>query len=138
MWLGFPYWLLVCSGALTSIPSDLKEAAFVDGATGFAAFRRVTFPLLLVAVAPALIASFAYNFNNFNLIYLLTEGRPAIPGSDAGRTDILISYMWKVAFGGGRGADYAFAAALAVVNFFIVVTLTSISFRKTKQFEEVR
>ena len=76
-----------------SIPSDLKEAAFVDGATGFRAFKRVTFPLLLVAVAPVLISSFAFNFNNFVLIYLLTEGGPAISGSLAGETDIMIELL---------------------------------------------
>jgi arabinogalactan oligomer / maltooligosaccharide transport system permease protein len=138
LWLGFPYMFLVCTGALQSIPQDLIEAAYVDGATGFKAFRRVTFPLLLVAVAPLLIASFAFNFNNFNLIYLLTEGKPPIPGSDIGRTDILISAAWKIAFGGGRGADYGLAAAISVVIFVIVATISAISFRYTKALEEVR
>ena len=67
--MGFPYMFLVCTGALTSIPDDLKEAASIDGASGFAGFRRVTFPLLLVAVAPLLVSSFVANFNNFNAIY---------------------------------------------------------------------
>ena len=72
MWLGYPYMFLVCTGALQSIPSDLKEAAFVDGATGLTTFRKVTFPLLLTSVSPLLVASFAFNFNNFTLVYLLT------------------------------------------------------------------
>ncbi len=138
LWLGFPYMFLVCTGALQGIPSDLKEAAVVDGATGFTAFRRITFPLLLIAVAPLLIASFAFNFNNFNIVYLLTEGRPAVQGSDAGSTDILISYMYKIAFGGGRGADYGLASALGVIIFLIVAAISAFSFRYTKMFEEVR
>ena len=73
---------LVCTGALQSIPKDLKEAAFVDGATGLTAFRKVTFPLLLVAVSPLLIASFAFNFNNFTIVYLLTNGGPRLVGRD--------------------------------------------------------
>jgi ABC-type sugar transport system permease subunit len=129
---------LVCTGALQSIPSDLTEAAAVDGATGLAAFRRITFPLLLVAVAPLLIASFAFNFNNFNIIYLLTEGRPPIPGSDAGRTDILISYTYKLAFAGGRGADYGFASAVSFIIFLLVAGISAYSFRFTKAFEGVR
>jgi arabinogalactan oligomer/maltooligosaccharide transport system permease protein len=137
-WLGYPYMWLVCTGALTSIPSDLIEAAAVDGATGPAAFRRITFPLLLVAVAPLLIASFAFNFNNFNIIYLLTEGRPPIPGSDAGRTDILISYTYKLAFAGGRGADYGFASAVSFIIFILVAGISAYSFRYTKAFEEAR
>ncbi len=138
LWLGFPYMFLVCTGALQGIPSDLKEAAVVDGATGFKAFRRITFPLLLIAVAPLLIASFAFNFNNFNIVYLLTEGRPSIPGSDAGRTDILITYMYKLAFGGGRGADYGFASAVSMLIFVIVAGISAFSFRFTKAFEEIK
>ena len=77
MWLGYPYMFLVSTGALQSVPTDLKEAAFVDGATGWKAFRKITFPLLLVSVSPLLVASFAFNFNNFTLVWLLTGGRPA-------------------------------------------------------------
>ena len=76
LWIGYPYFLLVCTGALTAIPADLKEAAFVDGASGLHAFRTVVLPLLLISVAPLLIASFAFNFNNFTLIELLTGGGP--------------------------------------------------------------
>jgi arabinogalactan oligomer / maltooligosaccharide transport system permease protein len=136
-WLGYPYMFLVCSGALQSIPEDLNEAASVDGASGLKRFRLITLPLLLVAVAPLLVASFAFNFNNFNLIFLLTEGRPPILGSTAGRTDILISYVYKLAFQSG-GADYGFAAALSVVIFMIVAVISAFSFRFTKTFEEMR
>lgn len=137
LWLGYPYMFLVCTGALQSIPDDYIEAAKVDGATGIKAFRRITFPLLLIAVAPLLVASFAYNFNNFNIIFLLTEGRPPVAGSDAGRTDILISYTYKLAFAGARGKDYGLAAAVSVVIFTIVAGISAFSFRFTKQFEEV-
>jgi arabinogalactan oligomer/maltooligosaccharide transport system permease protein len=138
LWLGFPYMFLVCTGALQGIPGDLKEAAFVDGATGLHAFKRITLPLLLIAVAPLLIASFAFNFNNFNIIYLLTEGKPPIPGSDAGRTDILISYTYKLAFAGGRGSDYGFASAISVIIFILVAGISAFSFRYTRAFEEVK
>jgi arabinogalactan oligomer / maltooligosaccharide transport system permease protein len=137
-WLGYPYMFLVCSGALQSIPEDLTEAASVDGATGIKRFQTITFPLLLVAVAPLLVASFAFNFNNFNLIFLLTEGRPPVQGSDAGRTDILISYVYKIAFSSGGGADYGFASAVSLVIFLIVATISAFSFRFTKSFEELR
>jgi arabinogalactan oligomer/maltooligosaccharide transport system permease protein len=138
LWLGFPYMFLVSTGALQGIPSDLTEAAFVDGATGYRAFQKVTLPLLLIAVSPLLIASFAFNFNNFNIIYLLTEGKPPIPRSDAGRTDILISYTYKLAFGGGRGADYGFASAISVIIFILVAGMSAFGFRYTKAFEEVK
>lgn len=137
-WLGYPYMFLVCSGALQSIPDDLTEAAKVDGANGPQRFRLITLPLLLISVAPLLISSFAFNFNNFNLIYLLTEGRPPVPGSDAGRTDILISYTYKIAFEAGTRADYGFASAVAFVIFVIVAIISAVSFRYTKTFEDIR
>ncbi len=76
LWLGFPYMFLVSTGALQAIPSELHEAARIDGATSRQVFRLVNLPLLLVALTPLLIASFAFNFNNFNNIYLLTGGGP--------------------------------------------------------------
>jgi arabinogalactan oligomer/maltooligosaccharide transport system permease protein len=136
LWLGYAYMFLVATGALTSIPSDLKEAAFVDGATGFKAFRKVTLPLLLVSMAPVLISSFAFNFNNYNLIALLTDGNPPITGSIAGETDILITYTFTVAFE-GAGQDFGLAAAISTIIFFLVAGISAISFRLTRTFEEV-
>ncbi len=81
LWLGFPYMFLVCTGALQAIPGEVKEAAKVDGASAFQGFRNVTMPLLLITVAPLLIASFAFNFNNFNTVYLVTQGGPPIVGA---------------------------------------------------------
>ncbi|UOY00172.1 ABC transporter permease subunit [Blastococcus sp. PRF04-17] len=113
LWLGYNYMFLVITGALQSIPADLTEAAGVDGARPFYAFRTITFPLLLVALAPLLIASFAFNFNNFSAIYLVSGGAPFSPDNPAaGGTDILITYTYRLAFG-GSGADYGFAAAIS-------------------------
>lgn len=139
LWLGFPYMFLISTGALQAIPEELKEAAYVDGANPRQAFRRVTFPLLLVALAPLLIASFAFNFNNFNIIFLLTGGGPPIPGAQtpAGNTDILITYTFRLAFETGRGADFGFAAAIASLIFLMVATISAISFRRTRVLEEL-
>lgn len=137
LWMGFPYMFLVCTGALTSIPEDLKEAAAIDGASGFAGFRRVTFPLLLVAVAPLLVSSFAFNFNNYNAIFLLTEGGPFTPENPtAGGTDILISYILRLAFGAG-GAQIGFASAVSVVLFILTGVIAAIQFRATRALEDV-
>lgn len=138
-WLGYPYMLLVSLGALQSIPADLYEAAEIDGGSRFQQFRYITLPLLLVAVGPLLIGSFAYNFNNFTVVDLVTEGGPPMPGTftPAGHTDILISYTYRLAFAGGRGSDYGFAAAISVLIFFIVMTITALNFRFTRALEEV-
>jgi arabinogalactan oligomer/maltooligosaccharide transport system permease protein len=138
-WLTFPYFFLVSMGALQSIPHELTEAARVDGATAWQVFRKVTMPLLLVVVAPLLVASFAYNFNNFGNIYLLTQGGPALNDSSvAGATDILISYTYKLAFAAGKGNDYGLASAVAIIIFFIVGTISLITFWRTKALENVR
>ncbi|MFN3346282.1 MAG: ABC transporter permease subunit, partial [Candidatus Bipolaricaulaceae bacterium] len=90
VWLTYPYMMLVSLGALQSIPEEMYEAAKVDGATGWRRFVHITFPLLLISVAPLLIGSFAFTFNNFTLIWLLTRGEPVVEiGSRAGATDIL-------------------------------------------------
>jgi arabinogalactan oligomer/maltooligosaccharide transport system permease protein len=137
LWLTFPYFFLVSLGALQSIPGELTEAAKVDGAGAWQLFRKVTLPLLLIAVAPLMIASFAFNFNNFGNIYLLTGGGPATDQPIAGSTDILISYTWKLAFAAGKGADYGLASAVAIVIFFIVATISMIGFARTRVLENV-
>jgi arabinogalactan oligomer/maltooligosaccharide transport system permease protein len=137
-WLGFPYFFLVCTGVLQAIPDELSEAARVDGAGGIQVFRKVTFPLLLVAVAPLLIASFAFNFNNFNNIYFLTRGGPYGPDQVvAGSTDILISYTYKLAFQAAGGADYGLAAAMSIVIFLIIGTISALTFTRTKALENL-
>lgn len=138
VWLTYPYMMLVSLGALQSIPEEMYEAAKVDGATGWQRFSRITFPLLLITVAPLLIGSFAFTFNNFTLIWLLTRGEPVVEiGSRAGATDILLSYAYKLAFMGGRGSEYNMTAALAVIIFVIVALISGISFSRTKALEEV-
>lgn len=140
LWLGYPYFMLVTSGALQSIPADLYEAATVDGASPWQRFRRITLPLLLVAVGPLLIASYVFNFNNFNLIYLFIGGGPPIVGAatQAGHTDILISYVYKLAFeSGGRGVQYGLASAISLIVFIIVGTITLLQYRFTNMWEEV-
>jgi arabinogalactan oligomer/maltooligosaccharide transport system permease protein len=137
LWLGYNYMFLVCTGALQSIPADLTEAAQVDGAKPFYAFRTITFPLLLVAVAPLLIASFAFNFNNFTGIYLVSEGGPFPPDNpQAGGTDLLITYTYRLAFG-GAGAQYGFAAAISIFIFLIVAAVSIVGFRRTHALEEI-
>jgi ABC-type sugar transport system permease subunit len=139
LWLSYPYFMLICSGALQSIPDDYYAAAKVDGASSWQQFWKITLPLLLVAVGPLLIASFVFNFNNFNLIYIFNQGRPPMAGTPtpAGHTDILISYVYNLAFSGRRGVDYGFAAAITIVIFFIVGAITLIQFRYTRMWEEV-
>jgi arabinogalactan oligomer/maltooligosaccharide transport system permease protein len=139
LWLGYPYMMLICSGALQSIPTDIYEAAAVDGASPFQRFWQITLPLLLVAVGPLLIGSFVFNFNNFILIEALTQGNPPIPNSPtpAGYTDILINYVYSLAFDSGSGVNYGYASAITIIIFLIVASITVFQYRFTRTLEEV-
>ncbi|ASN40510.1 ABC transporter permease subunit [Paeniglutamicibacter terrestris] len=139
LWLGYPYMFLVCTGALQSLPEEVDEAARMDGAGVWKIFTAIKLPLLLVSLAPLLISSFAFNFNNFNVIYMLTGGGPRFDGTtfDIGSTDILITMVYKIAFGTGTGRDYGLASALAIIIFIIVAAVSALSFKKTKALEDL-
>lgn len=140
LWLGFPYMFLITTGALQAIPHDLLEAAKVDGASRFRTWRSVVMPLLLVATGPLLISSFAFNFNNFTLIYMLTNGGPRFTDASVplGHTDILISMVYNVSgIDGSAPKNYGLASALSIVIFVIVATVSAIAFRQTRKLEEM-
>ena len=136
LWLGFPYFYLISSGALQSVPAELSEAAQIDGATSFQVLRRIKLPLVLQILSPLLIASFAFNFNNFNLIYLLTGGGPTdvLHGKFAGATDILITYTYKTAFNGNH-QDFGSASAISMVIFMIIGLVSLWSIRRSQVLE---
>lgn len=137
-WLSYPYFFLITSGALQAIPTDLYEAAEIDGANAWAQFRHITLPLLLVAVGPLLVGSFMYNFNNFNVVYLFNKGGPPMVGTStpAGYSDILISYVYRLAFT-GTGQDYGYATAITVIIFFVLVVITLFQYRLMNMWEKV-
>jgi arabinogalactan oligomer/maltooligosaccharide transport system permease protein len=137
LWFGYPYMFLVATGALQSIPTDVVEAARVDGANPWQTFRRVKLPLLLVSLSPLLIATFAFNFNNFNIIFLLTKGGPVDLDSPiaAGATDLLITIVYKIAFV-DAARDYGLASAYSIVIFVMISAISVVAFRKTKFLEE--
>lgn len=138
LWLGFPYMFLICTGTLQSIPAELTEAGIMDGAGPIRRFWNVTLPLLMVSVAPLLIASFAFNFNNFSLIYMLTGGGPNYSGVPiiVGETDILISMVYSVAFESGV-RQFGLASALSILIFVVVGFISWLGFRQTRKLEEI-
>lgn len=123
-WLGYPYMMIIASGMLQAVPDELYEATAIDGAGPWTNFTKVTLPQIFPPLFPLLIASFAFNFNNFSLIYLLTGGKPDIVGSAtvAGTTDLLVSYTFRMAFK-DSSARFGFASAVATLLFFVVALL---------------
>ena len=139
LWLGTPYMFLIATGAIQSLSTEIIEAAEVDGASPRQVFSKIKLPLVLTTLAPLLIASYAHNFSNFGVIYLLTGGGPTIisSGGIAGHTDILISYTYKIAFAAGKGNDYGLASAVSFINFILVASISIYSFKKSRTIENM-
>lgn len=133
-WLGYPYMMILAMGLLKAIPDDLYEASAMDGAGPIDNFFKITLPLLVKPMIPLLIASFAFNFNNFVLIQLLTNGAPDMIGTSvpAGHTDLLVSYTYRVAFEGAGGQDFGLAGAIATLIFLLVGGLSLLNMKFTK------
>jgi len=129
-WLGYPYFLVLCTGLLKAIPVDLYEASAIAGAKPLTNFFRITAPLIVKPLSPLIISAFAYNFNNFVLVSLLTNGRPDFLNTKipAGTTDILVSYTYRIAFL-DSGQNFGLAAAISTVIFFLVALLSYANLR---------
>jgi arabinogalactan oligomer/maltooligosaccharide transport system permease protein len=132
-WLGFPFIFVMVTGVLQSIPDELYEAATVDGASLWQKFQAITLPLILFATAPIMITQYTFNFNNFNVIFLFNGGGPPVSGQNAGSTDILISWIYRLTL---ESAQYGKAAAITMILSVIVITVALWQFRRTKSFQE--
>jgi arabinogalactan oligomer/maltooligosaccharide transport system permease protein len=121
IWLGVPFMMMSISGALQALPRDMYEAAEIDGVTGWGAFRHLTLPNLKSALVPLSLLGFIWTFNMFNVIYLMTDGGPNLYFGEPGQTDILITYVYDVAF---RDGAYGVAAAWSVIIFLMLLTFS--------------
>ena len=132
IWLGFPYMMNVCLGALGAIPDSYYEAADVDGASKWLQFRKITLPSLAQISYPLLIA---FNFNNFGSAFLITKGGPPRMATQfAGYTDILASVNYKLSTQFGR---FEIASAISIIIFLILGTISYYQMKLSGQFEEV-
>jgi len=146
LWMGSPYFMLLITGVLGTIPAELYEAADIDGATDTQKFSYITWPWVLRATMPVIITTFTFNFNNFGAIYFLTGGGPGYPlaqipeslrvtGAMPGQTDILISWIYKIAFA-NNPARYNLASTYSIVVFVIVGLFAIYNLSKVKGFWE--
>lgn len=135
LWLGFPYFMALIGGTLTNVSDSYYEAARIDGANSRQMFWQITFPIVYKATAPLLMLSFVSNFNNFGVIYFLTEGGPSNPNYNfAGNTDLLITWLYKLTL---DNRLYNMGAVMSIIVFFIVASFSLINLRKSKSFEEL-
>ena len=129
IWVGIPYLMLVSTGILMNIPQDLYESSKIDGASVWQQYVKITLPYMLFVTGPYLLTQFIGNINNFNVIYLLTNGRPASPdlvtsGGSATTTDLLITWLFNITT--GATSNYKLAAVIAIMIFVVVAVLSLI------------
>lgn len=128
VWVGVPYVMLMATGILMNIPEDLYESAKIDGANSFQMFRKITLPYMLFVTGPYLLTSFTGNLNNFNVIYLLTQGKPnsrSLVGG-AGYTDLLITWLYKLTV---NDTNYRMAAVIGIMVFVVTAVISLVVYR---------
>ena len=131
LWIGIPFTMLQTTGVLRNIPAELYESARIDGANAVKIFFRITLPYMLFVTAPYLITQFIGNINNFNIIYLLTEGAPAAMSyhnGTAGRTDLLVTWLYKLTI---DYKDFNYGAVIGIVVFILSAVFALTAYRRT-------
>src|ERR1700687_837067 len=120
VWQILGFYMIILLAGLQNIPQNLYEAAAIDGANGRQQFVRITLPLLRPSIFLAFVIGIMTSLTSFDLVYVMTQGGPSHS------SELLVTYIYKVAFELSK-IDYA--AALTVVQFLLLVTLTWIGNR---------
>ena len=125
IWIGIPYLMLIATGILMNIPADLYESARIDGANAFQTYMKITLPYMLFVTGPYLLTSFTGNINNFNVIFLLSGGKPLSVGmaGNAGSTDLLITWLYKMTV---TDSNYKLAAVMGILVFVVCAVINLI------------
>ncbi|RRD94968.1 sugar ABC transporter permease [Clostridiales bacterium COT073_COT-073] len=135
LWIGIPFTIIQITGILQNIPTELYEAADIDGAGPATTFFKITLPYMLFVTTPYLIQTFIGNINNFNVIFLLTGGAPAASNyykGTAGKTDLLITWLYKLTI---DNKDYSIGSVIGILVFIIMATGSLIAYRSTGSYK---
>ncbi len=134
LWVGMPYTMLVTTGILQNIPSDLYESARVDGANANTIFWKITLPYMLFVTTPKLITDFVGNINNFNVIFFLTAGGPKTNDYyQSGYTDLLVTWLYALTT---NSKDYCYASVIGIFVFLISAVVSLITYRNTASYKD--
>lgn len=135
LWVGIPVTMLMVTGILMNIPSELYESARIDGANPIIQFAKITFPYMWFITTPYLISNLIGNFNNFGVIYFLTGGSPSTLSyyKGAGKTDLLVTWLYKLT---RDSKDFNLAATIGIVIFVISAVFSLYSYSRSKSMKE--
>ena len=133
IWVGVPFTMIQVTGILQNIPSELYEAARIDGASPFILFFKITLPYMLFVTTPYLITAFTSNVNNFNVIFLLSGGNPTPVGLTAGKTDLLVTWLYKLTV---DKQYYNLGSVIGIMTFIILAIFSLLTYRNTKSYKD--
>ena len=133
LWVGIPYTLLQVTGILQNIPAELYEAAKIDGANAVQTFFKITLPYMLFVMTPYLITQFTGNINNFNVIFLLSGGNPTGVGDTAGKTDLLVTWLYKLTV---DKSYYNLGAVIGIMTFIVLAIVALVTYRNTTSYKD--
>lgn len=133
LWVGIPYTLLQVTGILQNIPGELYEAAKIDGANAIQTFFKITLPYMLFVMTPYLITQFTGNVNNFNVIFLLLGGNPTGVGDTAGKTDLLVTWLYKLTIDKNY---YNLGAVIGIMTFVVLAIVALLTYRNTASYKD--
>ena len=133
LWVGIPYTLLQVTGILQNIPGELYEAAKIDGANAVQIFFKITLPYMLFVMTPYLITQFTGNINNFNVIYLLSGGNPTPVDATAGKTDLLVTWLYKLTVDKNY---YNLGAVIGIMTFIVLAIVALVTYRNTASYKD--
>lgn len=133
LWIGIPFTIMQITGILQNIPAEQYEAARIDGASWWQTFVKITMPYLVFVLTPYLITTFTGNVNNFNVIYLLSNGNPTPVGATAGKTDLLITWLYKLTVDKG---DYNLGAVIGIFTFITLAIVSLITYRSSASYKD--
>lgn len=132
IWVGVPYQMLIATGVLMNIPSEQMESAKIDGATPRQIFVHITMPYVLFITGPSLVTDFVKNINNFNVIFLLTNGvftttNQLMANSQAKEVDLLVTWLYTLT---QDYYNYKMASTIGIIVFLICAVFTLVSFNR--------
>ena len=133
LWVGIPYTVMQVTGILQNIPAEQYEAARIDGANVVQQFVHITLPYMIFVMTPYLITQFTGNINNFNIIFLLSGGGPTDTGASAGKTDLLVTWLYKLSVDQQK---YNLAAVIGIFTFVVLAVVALVTYRSSGSYKD--
>lgn len=136
-WTSIPTSMLLATGILSNMNTELYEAAAIDGASKWKQFVKITLPFVVFSTTPVLITSFVNNFNNFGVFYFLRGGLYMEDYFLASDTDLLINWLYNLSIDNnyyGIGAAVSLIIFVITSIFSLTVYVRSAAFKKEDTF----